>query len=277
MKINPSWRVLTVGDGDLAFSAALLAHHKPRHLTATIYDDLTTLENKYGLKHYQRLQQRSCQVLTGFDVTKPSSWQGLNLTDFDVVIFQFPLLPNDKTKQLANGQQQQSSNTLNRALLHQYLVHAFKYFLSANGARLAIITSKDVKPYRQWNIEQSLNASTEINYLGQQTFSFADFPGYQLRNVDRDKFVKHTEAFSYYWSDIYDDVSQCDDQSVANVTLPNYLKKSATTESSFCAMCRVGPILTQQDLAAHHASKRHQQMLNFEQQWQFWLNNKAAH
>ena len=40
MHINPNWRILTVGDGDLSFSHALLTHYHPKQLTATVFDDL---------------------------------------------------------------------------------------------------------------------------------------------------------------------------------------------------------------------------------------------
>ena len=38
-----------------------------------------------------------------------------------------------------------STNTLNRSLLRQFLVHAFQYFLDPHGANLAFITSKGCK------------------------------------------------------------------------------------------------------------------------------------
>jgi hypothetical protein len=58
MYINPDWRILTVGDGDLSFSASLMAHHKPRSLTATIFDSRATLMRKYGDdENYQRLKK----------------------------------------------------------------------------------------------------------------------------------------------------------------------------------------------------------------------------
>jgi len=53
MYINPNWRILTIGDGDLSFSNALLQHYAPTQLTATIYDPLATLENKYGDDFYK--------------------------------------------------------------------------------------------------------------------------------------------------------------------------------------------------------------------------------
>mgnify|MGYP000046988277 CR=1 FL=1 len=48
MYIDPKWRVLTVGDGDLSFSASLLKNYQPQQLTATIYDSKGSLDEKYG-------------------------------------------------------------------------------------------------------------------------------------------------------------------------------------------------------------------------------------
>ena len=265
INIDPSWRILTIGDGDLAFSASLNSHHHVSKLTATIFDDLDSLDEKYGQQHYLKLLQRNCQVLSQFDVTNPDTWQGLAKNSFDLIIFQFPLIPNDGS-QLKHQENRLlgGDNCRNRMLLRKFLQHSFEYFLAPSGASLCMISSKDVKPYRQWNIEQSLTYQLDINYLGQQEFLFEQFPDYQLRNVDRNKFVKNTQAISYFWSDI-------DNGNIASkLQKPAYLRPSLSvqpTKSSYCAMCRVGPMTTDVDRSAHNESKRHRQMRQLEQHW----------
>ncbi|XPF93684.1 class I SAM-dependent methyltransferase [Colwellia sp. RE-S-Sl-9] len=256
MYINPAWRILTIGDGDLSFSCSLLKNYCPKALTATIFDDYASLTAKYGEEHFQQLQAQRCEVLTGFDVTNKQTWEQLNKQQFDVVIFQFPLIPafnsaEDYQQQCANV----SMNTLHRRLLRQYLLHCFNEFLDSNGAQLAFITSKDVKPYRQWNIEQALTLNTDINYLGYIPFEIENFPGYKIRNVDRDKHVKDTQGITHVFSRLI--ATELDNK----LTMPKYLRKH------YCSGCRVGPFHTEQDRTNHIASKRHQQMALFEQQW----------
>lgn len=263
MYINPSWRILTVGDGDLSFSLALQRHHRPAQLTATIYDPLATLTSKYGNDNYLQLVNSDCQVLTGFDVTDPLSWRDLNHQQFDLIIFQFPLIPAFGSQALFQ-QQQAGANTLNRRLLRAFLLNSHNHFLDPNGAQLAVITSKDVKPYREWNIEHSLALNSELNYLGSMTFNAADFPGYQVRNVDRDKFVKDTQGISYFWSP-----QAMPAELEERLTPPQY------TGEHYCPMCRVGPFGNPQDQQSHQLSKRHLRMAGFEQLWLDDLNQSG--
>ncbi|NRA54781.1 MAG: DUF2431 domain-containing protein [Gammaproteobacteria bacterium] len=256
MYINPKWRILTVGDGDLSFSASLWHHHQPQRLTATIFDDLTTLTHKYGAKFHQQLSQAGCKVLTEFDVTKPQTWSGLTAEQFDLVIFQFPLVPgfsdrSDFSQQCKNA----GVNTINRRLLRSFLLNAINHFLDPAGPQLCIITSKDVKPYREWDIENSLTLNTPINYLGSMAFNAQDFPNYQIRNVDRDKFVKNTLGISYVWSARH----HCE--------FDKLLSPAPYQGSQHCAMCRVGPFGNELDKINHQQSKRHLKMAQFEQQW----------
>lgn len=256
MYINPAWRILTIGDGDLSFSCSLLKNYRPKALTATIFDSYASLTAKYGAKHFQQLQAQGCELLTSFDVTNKQTWKQLNKQQFDVVIFQFPLLPafnsaEDFKQQCGNT----SLNTLHRRLLRHYLLHCFDEFLYSNGAQLAFITSKDVKPYRQWHIEQALTLNTNIHYLGYMTFDIEKFPAYKIRNVDRDKHVKNTQGISHVFSRRM--TSELD----SKITKPKYLSEH------HCSYCRVGPFHTEQDRVNHIASKKHQQMALFEQQW----------
>jgi len=256
MYINSAWRILTIGDGDLSFSHALLENYQPKALTATIFDNYASLSAKYGAEHFQQLQAQGCELLTSFDVTNKQTWEQLKKQQFDAVFFQFPLLPafnsaDDFKQQCANV----SVNTLHRRLLRHYLLHCFEEFLDSYGAQLAFITSKDVKPYRQWHIEQALTLNTDIHYLGYMPFEIAKFPGYKIRNVDRDKHVKDTQGITHVFSRRLSTELDC------KLTKPKYL------DDNYCGYCRVGPFHTEQDRENHRVSKKHQQMALFEQQW----------
>jgi hypothetical protein len=267
MFINQNWRILTIGDGDLSFSTSLLKHHQPKQLTATIFDDKTQLNEKYGDSHYQTLIQENCQVLTGFDVTNRETWGELKERSFDVVIFQFPLLPAFSSEKVFQSQCENFTiNTLNRALLRNYLLNCFSHFLDEDGAKLAFITSKEVKPYLQWNIDESIIRDTNINYIGKLKFDINEFPEYKVRNVNRDKHVKSTQGTTYIYSQKSVEICKEALEKQTSAFIIYNLKKLELSWRS-CHLCRTGRFGNTQDKEKHLATKKHQQMFEFEQQW----------
>ena len=266
MYLNPNWRILTVGDGDLSFSHALYRAIKPKKLIASTYDDEHTIKTKYADNAFCDLTKNKVTILTHFDVTNKDTWRRLNNDTFDVIIFQFPLIPAfaGKTAFVENTQKN-SLNTLNRALLHQFIKYACELALDKSGPMLCYITSKDVKPYLHWNIEGSLVAGLDASYLGKIPFDISKFPGYKIRNVDRDKHVKDTSGITY----VFSPNSNADLKSI--LTYPDYLT------DNHCALCRAGPFHGKEDHQKHINAKKHQQMLVLEHEWKNWLthfNNK---
>lgn len=260
MHIDPNWRILTIGDGDLSFSNALLQHYAPKQLTATIYDPLATLQNKYGDDFYRQLMTDNCLVLTGFDITKPETWSAISRHSFDLVIFQFPLVPGFTSKTEFNEKCAGIGiNTLNRRLLRQFLLNASQLLLDPEGPQLCYITSKDVKPYSEWNIQHALTLNTDINYLGEMNFDITNFPGYRIRNVDRDKHVKDTKGITYAWS--LRPASQLVPALNLQLTQPSILNDDC------CHYCQAGPFTSAQHKQAHESSRKHLRMKNFETQW----------
>lgn len=255
MIIKKQWRILTVGDGDLSFSNALLTH-QPEALTATVYDSLTAMSDKYGAHFYQQLKTKQIPVLFDFDICNPHSWSGLAKNSFDLVIFQFPLLPafssfSEYQQRCANI----NINTLNRRLLRDFLINSFAHFLDPDGQQLCFITSKDVQPYSQWNIENSLHLRTDIHYLGSTPFVMEMFPGYKIRNVDRDKHVKDTKGVTYVWS------------RRQNHAISGKLQAAQYQENDYCTACRAGPFSTETDRIEHNHSKKHLKMMALEKLW----------
>ena len=266
MYLNADWRILTVGDGDLSFSNALYTHIKPSKLVASTYDSAATIEQKYENNALSPLKAHNVDVLNSFDVTNPVCWQSLgqNQHSFDVVIFQFPLIPAFAGREAYESNTRQSSmNVLNRALLHQFIKYANEFALNPNGPMLCYITSKDVKPYREWNIEGTLNKGLQAEYLGQMPFDISHFEGYKIRNVDRDKHVKDTSGITYVFSPKTSPELVCE--------LSPYLSKPTYLTPNHCSLCRVGPYIALEDETKHLNAKKHQQMLRLESDWQAWL------
>ena len=256
MIINKKWRILTIGDGDLSFSNALLKSHQPASLTATVYDSLTTLSGKYGDLFYQQLKEENIPVLFEVDACNENSWTDLVKNSFDVVIFQFPLLPAFSSfSEYKHRCADLNPNILNRRLLRTFLINSFNHFLDPDGQQLCFITSKDVKPYRQWNIENALHLQTDIHYLGSIPFDIEMFPGYKVRNVDRDKHVKDTRGLTYVWS------------RQKNHSIINKLTAAQYQGNNYCTACRAGPFSTELDAVEHKQSKKHLKMMEYESLW----------
>lgn len=265
MLIKPNWRILTIGDGDLSFSASLWQNFKPKQLTATVFDSQKTLQDKYQHHAINLLKtDLNQQLLFSFDVTKSESWGLLKKQQFDLVIFQYPLVPAFEDPQYFHTKGDTSINTINRLLLRKYLIHCAEYFLDPHGEQLCYITSKDVKPYSEWNIENSLNQNLEhIRYLGSMPFEIEKFPGYKIRNVDRDKHVKDTFGITYAWS-------LCKEGDLTK-SITEALSKTLITKKqqgeNCCTMCKAGPFVSASDRALHEQSKKHKLMQQYENQY----------
>ncbi|MEH6448840.1 MAG: class I SAM-dependent methyltransferase [Oleispira sp.] len=274
MFIKPNWRILTIGDGDLSFSASLWQAFSPKQLTATVFDSQQTLEDKYQQHAIEQLKTApNQQVLFGFDVTQPDSWpdtwKALNNKQFDLVIFQFPLVPAFEDTQYFHNKGDTSINTINRLLLRQYLIHCAHYFLDPKGKQLCYITSKDVKPYNEWNIENSLNQDlNHIHYLGSIPFEITNFPGYKIRNVDRDKHVKNTQGITYVWSSKAQRVeSSKNDTEGHDKALLEVLEAKSHQSEDCCGICKAGPFVSASDKTLHEQTKKHRLMQQYEQQY----------
>ncbi|WP_105169771.1 class I SAM-dependent methyltransferase [Pseudoalteromonas sp. T1lg23B] len=254
MILDTQWRILTVGDGDLSFSSALASRLKAGLLTASTYDSEQTIRDKYQHHALDLLSTSSAEYLSEFDVTAGESWQRLAKPQYDLAIFQFPLLPafSDQTE---FEQQQYSINTLNRRLLRQFLDNAYRYALDPAGPMLCYITSKDVKPYCEWDLEGTLSLNSKMNYLGQHPFDITQFPGYKIRNVDRDKHVKDTSGTTYVFS------AKANPTIQQQLYIPNYL------QDNHCSFCRAGPFHSEADTQAHQNSKKHRTMQQHQQHW----------
>lgn len=261
MQIKPDWRILTIGDGDLSFSLALKRQHRVEKLVATTLDTESVIREKYQDHGVDELKRLNVPVEFGVDVTDPNSWSESLESNFDLVFFQFPLIPAVGSKQAYEGGL--SINARNRRLLHLYLKHCYLHFLDSKGLGLACISSKDVKPYTQWNIETALHPNTSMRYLGKQSFDISAFPQYRIRNVDRDKHVKDTSAFSYFWG-----------RSNSLVPTSLNLEPFQTISGEHCAICRAGPFATLPEKEGHLASKKHKTMVKFDEDWQDYLQSQ---
>ena len=96
MYLKPNWRVLTIGDGDLTFSYSLKKYHPLQSITASVLDDKNTLSEKYLKNGIAGLESFKSDIIYQLDVTNKKTWPLKLSGQFDLVIFQFPLVPAAK-------------------------------------------------------------------------------------------------------------------------------------------------------------------------------------
>lgn len=263
MHLHPSWHVLTIGDGDLSFSLALAQKYPDMKICASVLDSEQEVREKYQLNAIDALRDAGHQVCFEVDITAPCSFQHILTDDFDVTIFQFPLVPNNGPRMPGQSWHQGTdSNLLNRRLLRDFIAHSASYFLSAQGPRLCYVTSKDVKPYCDWHIE-CLGEQSALQYLGDMPFNPGEYHGYRVRNVDRDKQVKSTAARTYVWSD------RALSESIAQLNTPK------PTTAQYCPLCKVGPVTDKQDWLNHLNSRQHKRRAEYQKNWEKDLQQRS--
>lgn len=255
MYLPKNCRVITIGDGDLSFSRALLAHVEPENLMASTYDTEDVLRDKYAQNALDDLRNAGVPVQHGIDVTNLQSVNALADHGADIVIFNHPLVPTHRSYAQYQKQRDKSSNLVNRDLLFHFLKHSFDLLLKPDGERLCYITTKSVKPYSHWHIETSLTINTQYYYLGNEPFQLSMFKNYMVRNVDRDKCVKHEASDVYVYSDRI------------NHPVLERLSPFNFTADSCCKLCRKGPFATNDDWAVHQNTRIHKAQVQYHEAW----------
>lgn len=259
MYLDPTWNILTVGDGDLSFSRSLLNDHGHKNLVASSLDDAETINAKYQSNEIKSLENSGILIFHELDVTDIKSIPSELNNKFDLVIFQFPLIPAFKSRHDFQVEEGASSNLLNRLLIVNFINHCASCLLASDGANLCYITSKDVKPYCDWNLENIGPLQGGIHFLGLMDFDLRKFPQYRIRNVTRDKQVKATKATTYVWGR-------------KNITALNaVLSKSPKHLTDHCKLCGKGPFATSKELRMHENSKTHLRKAKYQAEWLAYL------
>ena len=264
MLLDRKWRVLTIGDGDLSFSLSLHNEHGIERISASIYDSFDELSAKYHNNGLGQLRGANVAIYQNLDVTLPATFPAQLQHQFDVTIFQFPLVPGFTSRNAYEQQPSSDKNSLNRWLIRCFLDNSAKYFLDPNGAGLCLVTSKQVKPYTHWNIENLANPSSNYPFLGQLPFDSQQYPAYNIRNVDRDKVVKDTLATTFVWGK----------------KIPKLFESELITSkkrmSEHCELCGSGPLKTTEQKVQHEHNRLHKKLAMYEQQWQRFLLDKQS-
>ena len=231
---------------------------------------------KYQYCAFDELKQQGSEVYAGLDITGNETWPERLKGRFDALIFQFPLIPSFASKEAFEKAGGLTTNLLNRRLLRLYLQHAFSFFLAPDGAQLALISSKDLKPYSQWDLECGIHLDLQHNgqpvqLLGMCPFLQSDFDGYRIRNVDRDKQIRGTKGTTYYWS-VLPAASYQDQKLIEQLTPPTHSIGEPVSEH-YCNWCKTGPFASAEDRHGHLESRRHRNMQMLDDDWRMFLQS----
>lgn len=263
MYIPQHAKVITIGDGDLSFSRALLAHVQPNNLVATTYDSESTLRSKYKYNALDDLINAGVSVHHNIDITDTTDLAQQAFKKADIVIFNHPLVPTQRSYAQHQKLRDKSTNLLNRTLLNHFLKNSFSHLLDTNGERLCYITTKSVKPYSHWHIETSLTLqNSAYRYLGCEAFDLTMFKNYQVRNVDRDKCVKHEASDIYVYSD------NPEHSVLSRLTPFKY------AQADHCPLCRKGPFANIDDWQLHTQTRIHKAQQQYSDAWVEFINKQ---
>lgn len=242
-------RILLVGDGDLAFSVALVDSclQSMVDLAATAYDSQDELISKYSSAAHRlvRLREAGVDVQFGVDATRLDVSHS-SCPAFDRIVFNFPQVPGSKDV------------VENRVMLTKFLRCA-EALLTPNGC--IVISNKNVSPYSWWRLEAlhefaggNLDLAAELPWSQTEYPLLYDGPC----NVDRDQGVKAGDAIIFVYAHR--------DRSASS----GLLQKTPTIQRPqhyCCKICRVWPHKAA-DLRSHKSGKMHRKRMEIEHRWE---------
>lgn len=155
--ISRNLSILTVGDGDLSASLALIKAYNPQYLVATT---LLSSESEL-LKVYPHAQQiildlkscvDSCTIMYGVDATQLHRHSNLMYHQFDLILFQHPHLGYSN---LNNTDSSKTHTQLHSQLLAHYLYSAEK-LLCQNNPDACVHLCLCGESYLKWQLTESV-------------------------------------------------------------------------------------------------------------------------
>ncbi|CAK4231600.1 unnamed protein product [Aphanomyces euteiches] len=202
--IQPSNKVLTLGDGNFSFSLALLKYlTDTSQLVATSHESRDTVVETYPDSEtiLSRLHDAGATVHHGIDATDAAAMKAaFNGATFDRVIWNFPCV---RMPDGADGQNNEMDE--NKALLEAFF-RAVATVLAPGGE--VHVTHKTKPPFGQWGIV-GLAEGNGLTHAGSVVFDRCLYPGYSNKKVlSKGSFpIWDSETFVFVWPS--DDASAC--------------------------------------------------------------------
>ncbi|ETV80785.1 hypothetical protein H257_06262 [Aphanomyces astaci] len=176
--LQPSHKVLTLGDGNFSFSRALLGYlGEASQLTATSHEAKDTVVETYpdSSAILDTLTTAGASVLHEVDATSAKSLKAAaGATKFDRVIWNFPCV---RMPDGADGQNNEMDD--NKQLLQGFFT-AVVGVLAPHGE--VHVTHKTKPPFGQWGVV-ALAEANGLRHTGSVVFDRCLYPGYSNKKV----------------------------------------------------------------------------------------------
>eukprot|EP01125_Pyxidicula_operculata_P006367 TRINITY_DN2212_c0_g1_i1.p1 TRINITY_DN2212_c0_g1~~TRINITY_DN2212_c0_g1_i1.p1 ORF type:complete len:284 (-),score=40.44 TRINITY_DN2212_c0_g1_i1:65-916(-) len=265
---NNTQKILIVGDGNFSFSLSVGSElNLGANLVATSYDSEDVLFSKYpeAKDNLDYLKGLGVIVLHDVDATdlestlKLPNRDGASSIDFDRIVFQFPLVQPNSSREDHNG----DSNDVirNRRLIHMFLDSASK-FLKSDGE--IHVTSKELSQYAWWEIHRMAIGTNDIYYDSKFDFDCLSFPKYQVRNIRQKKQFPTQGSKTFVFKKINQKNDNFDTDQHTHT--PHQQRRFLVS----CAACKI-PMTSLESFDSHIVTKSHIAKSKIEEYWRLEL------
>ena len=189
-------RILTVGDGDLSFSLALVRVLGSSNVIATTYESRASILASYpdtGAGNISELEELKCTIMHGVDAGNLEASFSILTDRFDFIVFNFPCIATAKA-----GEDGQTAEIVeNQALLSRFGCGASKLL---NPSGFVHISHKTKAAFKNWGVTKYVCETSELTPAGAVVFDRCVYPRYINRKARDRKSFPVSDAVTFLFS-----------------------------------------------------------------------------
>ncbi|KAF9589927.1 hypothetical protein IFM89_029543 [Coptis chinensis] len=213
-----SHKILLVGEGDFSFSACLAnVFGSGSNMVATSLNSKTFLKKNYAeaMSNIKDLKSRGCTLIHNFDATAMwKNWNLLNLSRFDRIIFNFPLvglLPGRaRKKQLNIASCKSGRSRISTSSVNESLIISTPNVEEVQERVISTVQDSHLISIPREYEEESIDASLGINVTVEESKQVTTVPDAHIVNICEEN--ENTSKGSEQLEDSQSDAgASCDD------------------------------------------------------------------